>query len=161
MDEQDRQLDRLLRRHLAARLDPRLGVADRLPRMTLEPQRTRRARGWWIAGGAALAAGVALLLALRSALPGAGVAPPNGASPAAGAEAAVQTVASHAMVPVDRRITWDTVDEGTIYLESGVPMRSLRQVQLETARWLDPRTGSIVEVSVPQQQVVLVGMNRQ
>jgi hypothetical protein len=60
---------------------------------------------------------------------------------------------------VEHEIQWNTVDQGTVFVNDNVPMRSIRRDRLDNLRWVDPSSNATMEMSVPHSETVLVGMN--
>lgn len=182
-DRQDSQLETLLREHFASKLDAQLGrSAERFmsefaaaPRLRLTdapfPRSHRRLRLFgWTAGvaGAAVAAGIAAVMILAPLLTQpAGLVSPTvnqiarGHSDTTGGAGDVTNVAAAAPVDVEHALTWNTVDQGTVYLSGDVPVRSVVRQANETMRWYDPQRKAHVEMTVPRDEVMLVGYQSQ
>jgi hypothetical protein len=47
-------------------------------------------------------------------------------------------------------------DEGVVYGEDAEPQRQVRVVYLERHTWTNPKTGAVVEIEVPREDVVLM-----
>src|SRR5262249_11114849 len=125
--------DQLMHQHFRRELD------DQLPAMPV----THRARWRMLAlGGAAIAAAIAGILLMR---------------PGMGTEKS--TVAAASAPQVNYEMAWQTIDNGTVYLDPDTPMQAYVRQQVETTRWVDPATHATMEMSVPQRQIVLVGLN--
>jgi hypothetical protein len=60
---------------------------------------------------------------------------------------------------VEHEIRWNTVDEGTVFVNGDTPMRSIRRERVDNVRWVDPDTHATMQMSVPNNEVVLVGMH--
>jgi hypothetical protein len=149
-DLNDEQLDLLLREHLSAELDPQLGRAP----ASFEARSRRRfsrwrAASWSIGAGLALAAAIAGLFLLaplwkvmKTTEPQISPTPP---------------VAQ--LEPVEHEVAWNTIDQGTVFVNDNVPMRSIRRERLDRFKWTDPETKAQMQMSVPHDEVVLVGLN--
>ena len=59
---------------------------------------------------------------------------------------------------VEYRLDSQTIDQGTVFLDEDTPMRQYVERQIETARWVDPVTHDQMELTVPHDQIVLVGL---
>ena len=62
---------------------------------------------------------------------------------------------------VEHALTWNTIDQGTVYLGGEVPLRSVVRQANETVRWYDPQRKARVEMTVPRDEVMLVGYGSQ
>jgi len=49
-------------------------------------------------------------------------------------------------------------DEGTVFLDPTMPCRKVRRSSLERVSWRDPERGVNMEVVVPREEIVLIGM---
>jgi hypothetical protein len=47
-------------------------------------------------------------------------------------------------------------DEGVVYSEDAEPQRQVRVVYLERHTWTNPKTGAVVEIEVPREDIVLM-----
>jgi hypothetical protein len=47
-------------------------------------------------------------------------------------------------------------DEGVVYDEDAEPQRQVRVVYLERHTWTNPKTGAVVEIEVPREDIVLM-----
>jgi hypothetical protein len=140
-DMNDDNFDLLLREHLSAELDGQLGRAP--------AAFARSSRRWpWravVIGAAGLAAAAILAIALMR--PDAVQTTPT--PPSAQAKA----------IPAEYELAWRTIDRGTVFLDEETPVRNYLRQQVEIVRWKDPETGQVIEVSVPHEQTMLVGLN--
>jgi hypothetical protein len=187
-DRNDAQLESLLRDHFAAKLDGQLGraaerfareVADARPaqlhlRLTDAPRPAPRApqhhrSGWsafaWSIGlaGGAVAAGIAVVMVL---VPMLNTKPqdvafnesprPTRPDPLTPPQPATFTPQN-----VEHALSWNTIDQGTVYLGGEVPLRSVVRQANETVRWYDPQRKAHVEMTVPRDEVMLVGYGSQ
>jgi hypothetical protein len=60
-----------------------------------------------------------------------------------------------------RTIAYRAIDEGTVYVSnSNVPVRQIRRQALDTVSWTDRKHGDQVQVTLPHDDVVLVGLNK-
>jgi hypothetical protein len=62
---------------------------------------------------------------------------------------------------VEHALSWNTIDQGTVYLGGEVPLRSVVRQANETVRWYDPQRKAHVEMTVPRDEVMLVGYGSQ
>ena len=176
----DELLDKLLTRHLSARLDGQLGQAElafrrRLverasssmnevapPRLTdasfpsVRPSRTWNPSGRWRVGliGTAVAACLATLWILPRMKPNSGTQVVK-VNPATNGvpEAGVQGTPDQPLVRYVHDQTWD---DGTVTpIGGGSPMRRVRHQQVEHMQWYDAQRGAKVEVMVPRENVEL------
>lgn len=136
-DLNDDQFDAMFRRHLSKELDGQLGRAEETIANLNRRRSLMRIAAW---AGVAMAAAAAVAIVLLR--PG----------PAAQAPAAVATA-------IEYQLDSQTIDQGTVFLDQETPVRQYVQRQVETARWTNPVTNERIEWSVPQDQVVLVGLN--
>jgi hypothetical protein len=174
------RLDETLRHFLAAELDGQLGRARsafeahaaRSGRPAtfarFHPRRTTRARLWAIGlagAGAAMAASLAAVWAVpmfgKKSSTTAFVSPvPTPTSPSSKpAELTpIRTSAEidwHQLRQVD---TSKVVDQGTLVV-GGAPARVVKSVSTERTEWFDPERNIHVETSVPQERVMLIGID--
>ena len=136
----------------------------RMPRAIHE----RRRNGWsafaWSIGlaGAAVAAGIAVVMIL---VPLVQRPPANDNRVVIGPDSGHPTpsIAPAGDTPqdVEHALTWNTIDQGTVYLGGEVPLRSVVRQANETVRWYDPQRKARVEMTVPRDEVMLVGYGSQ
>jgi hypothetical protein len=136
----------------------------RMPRSIHE----RRRNGWsafaWSIGlaGAAVAAGIAVVMIL---VPLVQRPPANDNRVVIGPDSGHPTpsIAPAGDTPqnVEHALTWNTIDQGTVYLGGEVPLRSVVRQANETVRWYDPQRKARVEMTVPRDEVMLVGYGSQ
>ena len=62
-------------------------------------------------------------------------------------------------VPIAKVVQSATSDEGTVFLPDGGPARRVRQRTVETTTFYDPLTHATLDVSVPEERVMLVGLH--
>jgi hypothetical protein len=137
-DLNDDQFDALLRDHLSGKLDGQMGRAG-----AAFERSQRRFAPRLITWGSLAAAAVIAAILLRPGQPlPAPVQPP----------VAVATA-------VEYQLNSQTIDQGTVYLDQDTPMRQYVERQVETARWVDPVTHDQMELTVPHDQILLVGLN--
>jgi hypothetical protein len=141
-DLNDDNFDTLLRDHFARKLNGQLGKAQ------AALGREHRARRWRRASvaGLAMAAAIAGFVLLRPSAPPANVVPPV-------------ATASDISVPGEYEMSWQTIDQGTVFLDEDTPMRRLLRRGVEQVRWIDPATQASVEYTVPHDEIVLVALN--
>jgi hypothetical protein len=156
-DLNDDNLDVLLREHFSAELDPQLDTGKRdafaparsgqLDRAPAVFARSSRRLPWRAAiVPFALAASIAAIFIVPALL---------NRDPQATETEVVQGVPH---TPVEHEIAWNTVDQGTVFVDSDVPMRSILRERTDNFRWIDPETNASMEVSIPQNEVIFVGM---
>jgi hypothetical protein len=148
----DDNLDTLLREHFASQLDGQLdkaryGQLDRAPAAFARSSRRRpwRAVVWPLA----LAAGIAAVFVLPALLR-------RGEKPALPGPQVAQITSSPS---VEHEIAWNTIDQGTVFIADDQPMRSIRRERTDSFRWIDPETSALMELSIPHNEIVLVGMS--
>jgi hypothetical protein len=138
----DDNLDALLREHYSAELD---GQLDRAPAVLARSSR----RSPWRAAiyPLALAAGIAAVFLVPALLR-----QQNDIDPAPIAQSSFDNSIEH-------EIEWNTIDQGTVFVDGDRPMRSIRRQRMDNFRWVDPETNATMQLSVPHSEIVLVGMN--
>jgi hypothetical protein len=143
-DLNDDNLDALLREHFASELD---GQLDRAPAVLARSSRRLpwRAAIWPMALAAGIAAVFVVAAFLRHEQPTPG-------------KSNQQVVQANLDPSVEHQIAWNTVDEGTVMVQGDQPMRSIRRQRMDNFRWIDPETNASMELSIPHNEVVLVGM---
>lgn len=125
--------------------------------------------GWsalaWSIGlaGAAVAAGIAVVMILVPLVQRPPAANKNMviAPPEDGPNPSVTAAGDAAPRDVEHALTWNTIDQGTVYLGGEVPLRSVVRQANETVRWYDPQHKAHVEMTVPRDEVMLVGYGSQ
>jgi hypothetical protein len=170
IESDDRELDALLERdlrgHLAATLDPHVGkAAGAFLRQTGAAQlagadaaSTGPYRLWWWAlatGGLAACVAIAWLIQALTA--------PHRVNPGPGRLAQEQQPPPQhtaELREVLRSVTWRTLDETTVVLDD-VPLHRVRRQVIETEQWYDPDRKTHIEVTTPRQEVIFVGMRQQ
>jgi hypothetical protein len=141
---------------------------DDAPLSVLRSIDEHRRSGWsafaWSLGlaGAAVAAGIAVVMIL---VPLVQRPPANDDRvvivPSSGDATPLVTPATDAPRDVEHALTWNTIDQGTVYLGGEVPLRSVVRQANETVRWYDPQHKAHVEMTVPRDEVMLVGYGSQ
>ena len=63
-------------------------------------------------------------------------------------------------IELERTVMWREFDEGTVMLENNTPARRIRRQSIERVQWYDPTRGSVVEVTKPEEEVILIEMMR-
>ena len=153
----DEQLDLLLRDHFSTELDGQLG---RAPVAILARSRRRSpwraAVNWGVGGGFALAAAIGALFLFAPLLKIMSRGGDSDSHQVAQRAGAPVTPISE---PVEHEIAWNTIDQGTVFVNDNVPMRSIRRQRVDSLKWIDPDTKAQMEVTVPHDEVVLVGLN--
>jgi hypothetical protein len=169
-DRNDSQLDALLTRHLSSQLDRQLGRSEarfeQMLRMQRQlqvvpeaPERKFRINPFMIGlVGAAMAASIAAVFVLPQLLQ----VKPGQVKPSPRIIAQGPTTNAEDVIPVEREVSWRTLDRGTVFVgEDEQPMRGLVRQRVDNFRWSDPSSNTKVEVSVPRDEVMLVGMQSQ
>jgi hypothetical protein len=149
----DQELDELLGRHLAGRLDPELGRAATAFRaaLTTSVSRPGRRRLLLWGAGAALAAGLAVAWVMSGARD---VRSPHTSPPPS---LALQSTEPPAL-PVVQSTTWTPVtDDGTALLDDQ-PVRQLRRRIVDQFEWYDARSNATVRRVIPREQFILIGV---
>lgn len=152
----DQHLDRLLREHFASQLDPQLGRATAAMQRSCAavPRRRRWRSTWTAAAGLALAASFAAVFlgpGVFSRLLKPRVDQPAPAPPVALVQPDIQ--------PIEHQIHWNAVDQGTVFVNGQVPMRSILRQRIDSLRWSDPQDNATYELRLPQDEIVLIGLN--
>ncbi len=175
MKNSDEQIDRMLSEHLSGKLDPVIGRCERRFQLSLKPTAQR---AFWnrtvltlgTIGISAVAAAIAMAITF-------GPSKPNPAIPKAGESAVASNVGvdgkvtnadagsdefndDFAPVHVASQLLRRTTDEGTVFLDDGIPMRQIREREIQQSVFIDPRTGKLFEVRVPSETVKLLGMQK-
>jgi len=176
-DQDDLQIESALRAYLGRELDGQLGRAKAcflreieasapipINAATAAPTRSiggagRRARLWWapLAGGIAAAVGIACGVAEFHPWKTTPKSPvvdntPHNATPS--------TQLAVAPEPSDSEtIVVQTIDEGTVVVGDQGPARQLRREVIDHVEWFDPTTNKRIQIDIPREEVVLVGMN--
>jgi hypothetical protein len=128
-----------------------------------------RRLGWSLGlAGAAIAASIAIAFVLPMLVQN-----PNGANnrshamndsdariPPSNPSNPMTVVGNDRITDVEHALSWRTVDQGTVYLNE-LPMRSVVRQANETVRWYDPASKARVELTVPRDEVTLVGYQSQ
>jgi len=136
----------------------------RLPRAIHEHRRSGWSAFAWSIGlaGAAVAAGIAVVMIL---VPLVQRPPANDNRVVIGPDSGHPTLpvapAGDTPQDVEHALTWNTIDQGTVYLGGEVPLRSVVRQANETVRWYDPQRKARVEMTVPRDEVMLVGYGSQ
>jgi hypothetical protein len=151
-------LGALLRSHLRAELDAKAGLAEarfmREVRRRDERRHGTRLAIWALwATGSAIAASVGIVwgvMAHRNA---------SLSSPIASRPDKPTTVASaQGLRELGEVVEYSTIDEGSRYVENEGPARQVRRQVLQTTQWYDPDSGAQIEITVPHEQVMLIGL---
>lgn len=179
-NDHDQQLARALGEYLASELDGHVGRSEQhfahLPPGAGVPVRRRRARLARVAlGTAAVAASILLWVVLVRPEPAAGTRkdhqpppavvqvdkPPKSAeAPPAPKQMRIELAAATARpVLVEQLVRWRTLDEGMVFLDERTPVRKLRRQWLARVAWFDAERGARLEMIVPREEVVFVGIN--
>jgi hypothetical protein len=148
-------LDEALREHLRNQLDGQLGRATAAFRREVaaspRPRIGRRLLIWGVCAGASLAASVAIVWSA--------VAHRTAQKPVISRNDNPSTSTEPSSpLPVEQTLAYTTTDEGTVVLENEGPARRLRRSVLQTFEFYDPQQKASIQVTVPQEQTVLVGM---
>lgn len=68
-----------------------------------------------------------------------------------------RVAAASPFVPVEQVTESRTVDEGTVVFNDA-PVRQVRRQVRQTMQWYDPQQNANIEITVPREQVVYVGL---
>src|SRR4051812_49107060 len=138
-DEQtDPELDAMLSEHLRERLDPQLGAARRAFESQLRTsplassRRTAPKRRIWLALSplAAVAATIAMIVFVK--MHSTSPLPPH-----------IDPIEPLAVTPpsevgsLDETLSWQTVDQGIVFLDDNTPARQVLRRQIQELRWVD------------------------
>jgi hypothetical protein len=155
---EDDALDAQLTAHLRGELDGQRGRAEARFRAEVLRARSRRRPmlgggvwGLWVAGAMAASVGIVW---------GVGV---HRLERQGKVTAKMETGASSRSAEAEPAMVgavteYRTIDEGAVLVENAGPARRLRREVLETLQWYDQQSGADIEVTIPHEQVVLVGM---
>jgi hypothetical protein len=139
------------------------------------PHRPLRLFGWTAGiAGAAIAAGIAVVMILGPALEPHGPGTPDAGTSGTlaqndprrhgstdpdtpGPSGDVVLVDVEMPQDVEHALSWNTIDQGTIYLQGEMPLRSVVRQANETVRWYDPQRRAHIELTVPRDEVMFVG----
>jgi len=151
---EEERLDRLINRYLSQQLDPQLGRAAANFETDLRKRPARR-NPWprrliWMTTAAAACLALAWGWRFQNHL-----AQKPGSN---GPTQIVEAEPSPDLVPVTESISWRTIDDGVIGVEDDVPIRQLRNQVLQYVQWYDPQRKATVEMTVPREEIVLVGL---
>ena len=146
----DEQLDAALGAYLASALDPQRGrAAERFGHMLAAEPPTPRVlpRVLTLAAGGIITAAAAALALAATILPRQSYGPARPVSSAQDPWPQTTDV-----------LYWRNLDEGTVLLDDNTPARRVRRQVLQQVQWYDPASNAEVEITVPGEEVVLVGM---
>lgn len=149
-EEPDDVLDDLLRDHFRRELDPHVGKADRAVRHAAPAGRRLWIGAAWTAGALAASLGIVWAVAVRM---GAVVHGPN--------HPIVSTMPVPVgvdPVPIQQVVERQAVDEGTVIVGDAGPARWVREKVVETTTFYDQASKAQVELTVPKERVMLIGM---
>jgi hypothetical protein len=145
-------LDALLTAHLRERLDGQVGRAEAaFAAEAGGPSQRRRSMrlgvwGLWVAGAMAASVGIVWSVGAHRDEPKKTV---THVSP---------SLAESELAMVGAVTQYQTIDEGAVTVENAGPARRVRREVVETVQWHDPQSGADIEVTIPHEQVVFVGM---
>jgi len=159
MNDPETKFDQLLKSHLARELDGHLGRSARAfaaevnqPAQLAHDQRVRRIYRYWAAAAAMfIVASVIGVVLVRKAFQ------QQIATGKIEQKLARSDSDSPPLMPIAQSVAWQTLDDGTVMLAGDIPVRRLRRQVVEHIRWYDPKLKTTVELSVPQEQVMLIG----
>jgi len=154
-DELDAQLGRASARFAQEIGSPPIRLADRpiVPGAKV-PAARRGGNIFWSLGlvGSALAASIVIVVSLNGR---------EHTRPWPGAKPTVNPAIVDNDDDAQRTIAYRTLDEGTVYVsDSNVPVRQIRRQALDTVSWIDRKHGDEVQVTLPHDDIVLVGLNK-
>jgi hypothetical protein len=150
-DEND-GLEALLAAHLRERLGGQVGRAEAAFAAEVgreSPRRSMRLGMWglWVAGAMAASMGIVWGVAAHR------------VEPSKKNFTQVSPTSSESELAMVGAVTqYQTIDEGAVTVQNAGPARRVRREVVETVQWHDPQTGAEIEVTVPHEQVVFVGM---
>ncbi len=155
--ENDMQLDRILKSHLDTELRPHVGGSIRAFQEELARERAARTPSnmkigvrWAMAASIAISMGVGISMVMN-----------QFRSPGKQPVEQARTFPSPQAPMVQASSTWwKTIDEGTVMLDDQTPARMVRRLQFEEKRWKDASGQWKTELSVPNQDVIFVDMER-
>jgi hypothetical protein len=153
-DMEDKRIDSLISRHLSRELDQYMGrAAERFAREPRSIPIRRAALPWRTWAGAALAASLVISWAIYSIPKRNPIVNKKGDDP-------VSPVAQpDSLEPLAEMVSWRTIDDGTVLMDDDRPARQVRRQVLQTVCWYDPKQQTTVELTVPREQVMLIGLN--
>lgn len=149
-EEQDDVLDDLLRDHFRRELDPHVGKAGRAIRHATPAGRRLWIGVGWTAGALAASVGIVWAVAARM---GSVVRTPT--------HPIVSTMPAPVAgdpVPIQQVVERQAVDEGTVIVGDAGPARWVREKVVETTTFYDQESKAQVELTVPKERVMLIGM---
>lgn len=158
-DIEDKRIDLLISRHLSRELDQYVGRAAE--RFALELRESQpipiRQTGfqWRIWAGAALAASLVISWALYS-IPKRN---PDFNKNDGGDKGLLSIAQPDSLEPLAEMVSWQTIDDGTVLMDDDRPARQVRRQVVQTVCWYDPKQQTMVELTVPREQVMLIGLN--
>jgi hypothetical protein len=149
-------LEALLTAHLRGELDGLVGRAEAAFRAEAAGELPRRRPmrlgmwGLWVAGAMAASVGIVWGVAARHAEPQKAITQvvTGGAVTSAEVEPAM----------VGAVTQYQTIDEGAVTVENEGPARRVRREVVQTVQWYDAQSGADIEVTIPHEQVVFVGV---
>jgi hypothetical protein len=150
-EELDDVVDDLLRDHFRRELDPHVGQAERAVRRGAPAGRRLWLGGWWTAAGA-LAASVGIVSAIAARMGTAAHQPTPQIVTTMPAPAAGEPV------PIEQVVRSQAVDEGPVIVGDAGPARWVREKVVETTTFYDQESKSQVQLTVPKERVMLIGM---
>lgn len=173
-DRDELQLESALRTHLRRELDGQLGRAEaRFLRESQGPAmsivapsaamrggtgRMRATLLWWAPFAGGIAAAIAIVCGAAAFHSRAGQDTQlvhTGRSSVIPAPASAPAMEEMYSETIDVR----TVDEGTVVIEDQGPARQFRREVIDHVEWFDAATNKRIELDIPREEVVLVGMN--
>ena len=171
-EQQDQDLERLLREHLAAELDGQLGRSRRAFEQHLAHTRTAApsltasrpaAQKTWLlaaAVGTAVAASLAALWAVPIVRTSHPVPVVGTAAPMTNSLPATQTAEPPSRWQQVEQVTRSiSLDRGVVIIDDHTPARLIRRVATERTQWVDPQRGVSIEAIVPRENVSLISLD--
>lgn len=152
-EDNDQLVGERIGRHLRGELDGYVGRAEKaFLRHVLTDAPARRGHGWRRIGvGVAVAASVVAGVALWNR---------HGTMPITTPSQLIEPVALASDDPVERSVFWNTIDEGTVFIDDQTPARRLRRQLVEQTRWFDAQGNAQVSYRVPREDIMLVGYGK-
>ena len=161
MNDNKDPFDALIQSHLRGELDGQLGRAEaRFAREMARQENPGRRQMGRLFIGAVWASGVAASMGIVWGFVAHRMEPKGGLLTQH--PAVVSTAPAYASpksgISLDETISFQTIDEGTVVVKDHGPARQLRRQVLQSMNWYDPVRRERIEITVPTEQVVLVGM---
>jgi len=155
-------LDRLLSEHFDGTLASQLGRTEAAFREQLNrasvPKRPLKIPFWLIGTFTTAAAATVAIAMLNPLSPDLGVVPGPSKPDVSQPTLIASTVAATSPNHTDLQYTsyQRTLDDGLVYLDDQTPARKLRRQAVQQIQWLDDDGKTLMQVTVPKEQVLVV-----